>query len=72
MSVKYVPWYNPGAPVVRCMKCAAMLTAGDTDVHTKWHVDQQNVEDLLTGTLGTLKRLTSLLVHEKKQEMGLS
>ena len=35
--IEYIPWYNPGASLVRCQSCGAMVVDGDTELHTDWH-----------------------------------
>jgi hypothetical protein len=40
MKIEYLPWYSPGENLMRCggdMGCGALLVAGDTELHTKWH-----------------------------------
>lgn len=40
MRIEFLPWYQPGADLVRCSGdegCGALLMNGDAEVHLKWH-----------------------------------
>ncbi len=38
--IEYLPWYNPGEHVLRCLSCGSMIGSGDTETHTSWHEAQ--------------------------------
>jgi len=40
MKIEFLPWYQPGMPLVRCGGddgCGALLVEGDAELHRKWH-----------------------------------
>lgn len=40
MRIEFLPWYKPGADLVRCggdEGCGALLMSGDTEIHLRWH-----------------------------------
>lgn len=40
MKIEFMPWYQPGSPLLRCggdEGCGALLVEGDTELHTKFH-----------------------------------
>ncbi len=35
--IEFIPWYEPGTALVRCLLCGGLLSSGDIELHTNWH-----------------------------------
>lgn len=35
--MEYLPWYEAGTQLCRCLGCGTLLSTGDTELHDKWH-----------------------------------
>lgn len=40
IEVGYLPWYQTGQQLVRCLGCGSLLSEGDAEPHTQWHEQQ--------------------------------
>lgn len=47
--IEYLPFYQPGTQLVRCLSCCSLVASGDTETHAKWH---ERIEDGATHLPG--------------------
>ena len=62
-EVEYLPWYQTGQPLVRCLTCGGLLSEGDTEPHTKWH----NAVSLMSMELTDMQNRFNELIEIVKQ-----
>lgn len=35
--IEFMPWYQPGTQLMRCLSCGSLVASGDTEIHAEWH-----------------------------------
>lgn len=62
-EVEYLPWYQTGQQLVRCLGCGSLLAEGDAEPHTKWH----NAVSLMSMELTDMQNRFNELIEIVKQ-----
>jgi len=55
--IEFLPYYQPGAQLLRCLSCSALLVSGDVETHTKWHEEIDRLTSLTVMVLEVSKAL---------------
>lgn len=66
--IEFMPWYEGGATLLRCGGdggCGALLSSGDTELHTRWHKRIEDTETLLARTMRTLTLVVGAVTEEQ-------